>query len=81
MIKDKFLKNVGNRANNRIRVMFTSDESPPLNRGITLTHFHIEGTEQVDKDKLNKSARWYINTWAADITNLASKPSGPGLQA
>lgn len=80
MIKDKFLKNFGNRTNNRNRaIVFTSDESPPLNRGMTLAHVHIEGTEQVDKDKLNKSARGYINTWAADIANLASKPSGPGL--
>lgn len=77
MIKDKFLKNVGNRTNSRNRI--TSDESPPLNRGITLAHFHIDGTKQADEEQSDKSERGYINTWAADITNLASKPPGPGL--
>lgn len=47
-----------------------------MNRSVTLTHFHIRGTEQVERDRLNKSARECIKTCAGDLTNSASRPSG-----
>lgn len=37
-----------------------SDGSADLKREITLADFHMAGIEQVDKDKLNKSAKGYI---------------------
>ena len=43
-------------------------------------HFHIGGIQQVEIDKLNKSAMGYISIWAASLTYFVSKPSGPGEQ-
>lgn len=38
----------------------------------------MDGREQVDKDKLNKSASLKISTRGAILMNLDSKQSGPG---
>ena len=35
--------------------------SPVLKMGVTLAHFHIEGREEVDRERLNRSERGYIN--------------------
>ena len=51
-----------------------------MKMGVTRAHFHIDGREEVDRERLNRSASGYASIWAAIFIYLASRPSGPEPQ-
>lgn len=60
-------------------LLLASSSSPSLKGGVMRAHFHIFGISLVDNKRLNKPARGYIRTLEANLMNLFSKPSSPGL--